>query len=97
MVAVLDGVLIPRPETEAVVDMVATTDCERASWSYPSSSSTFGTSTSSFARFLCILLGDLVVGFILVLIPFADLDQRGMEDQAGRGPHRPPKGKAQAK
>ncbi|XP_044415125.1 uncharacterized protein [Triticum aestivum] len=41
VVAVRDGVLIPGPETEAVVDMVATTDCEQASWSYLSSSSAF--------------------------------------------------------
>uniref|UniRef100_A0A8R7QCZ6 Uncharacterized protein n=1 Tax=Triticum urartu TaxID=4572 RepID=A0A8R7QCZ6_TRIUA len=39
VVAVRDDVLIPRPETEAVVDMVATTDCKRGSWSSPSSSS----------------------------------------------------------
>ncbi|KAI4979756.1 hypothetical protein ZWY2020_016509 [Hordeum vulgare] len=39
VVTVRDDVLIPRPETEAVMDMVATTDCDRGSWSSPLSSS----------------------------------------------------------
>ena len=61
MVAVRDGVLIPRPETEAVVDMVATTDCERGFWSSPSSSS------AAASR-----LGAIAVPYVDVSISFTD-------------------------
>ncbi|KAE8810509.1 release factor glutamine methyltransferase [Hordeum vulgare] len=39
VVAIQDGVLIPRPKAEAVVDMVTIIDCEQESWAFPSSSS----------------------------------------------------------
>uniref|UniRef100_A0A8R7QTR9 Uncharacterized protein n=1 Tax=Triticum urartu TaxID=4572 RepID=A0A8R7QTR9_TRIUA len=73
VVTVRDDVLIPRPETEAVVDMVATTDYERGSWSCPSSSS------AAALRF-----GSIAVPCVDVSISFTDrrlheVGRRGLE------------------
>lgn len=73
MVTVRDDVLIPRPKTEALVDMVATTDYERGSWSCPSSSS------AAALRF-----GSIAVPCVDVSISFTDrrlheVGRRGLE------------------